>query len=134
MRQILYVSVCTAPGGKADLTVILEQSRHNNAIDGITGLLWSDGTHFMQVIEGPKASVEATFDRILRDTRHRDIRILVDVPIDMREFGGWGMMQRRAGEPADVYDAKIQRLLSQASEEVREYVHRLIATDGGVQT
>ena len=126
MRQILYVSVGTAPDGKADLVGILEQSRHNNAIDGVTGLLWSDGTHFMQVIEGPATSIDATFGRIVLDSRHRDIETLLDRPIEAREFGTWSMVLKRAGDPNDAYDAKMQRLLSNASTGISEQFRRLI--------
>ncbi|QNA83888.1 BLUF domain-containing protein [Sphingomonas sp. So64.6b] len=128
MRQILYISVSTAPAGKADLAAILEQSRHNNAIDGVTGLLWSDGTHFMQVIEGPATSVEATFGRIILDSRHRDVETLHDRPIEARGFGSWSMILKRAGDPVDVYDAKMRRLLSNASDGISERFRRLIAT------
>ena len=43
MRQILYLSSSTVQGDRGNLPTILEQSCHSNAIDGITGLLWSDG-------------------------------------------------------------------------------------------
>jgi hypothetical protein len=115
VRQILYISTSTVPGDKADLVGILEQSRHNNAIDGVTGLLWSDGRHFMQVIEGPKASISDTFARIQVDTRHERLEVLHDRPIEDREFGGWSMAHRRANDPADIYDAQMHRLLSRAS-------------------
>ena len=63
LRQIIYASERT--GGREaaadELRRILEQSRHNNAIDGVTGLLWSDGRRFMQVLEGPDESVAPTF-------------------------------------------------------------------------
>lgn len=120
MRQILYVSTSTVPGDGADLTSILEQSRHNNAIDGITGLLWSDGRRFMQAFEGPQESVRSTWSRIQADDRHHDITILRDALVGVREFGTWTMAHRRSGEPGEVYDAKIRRLLERASPEVRQ--------------
>jgi hypothetical protein len=57
MRQIVYVSLSSVPDDGADISAILNQSRHNNAIDGITGLLWSDGKSYLQAIEGPRVSV-----------------------------------------------------------------------------
>ena len=128
MRQILYVSTSTVPGDRADLSGILNQSRHNNAVDGISGLLWSDGRHFLQVFEGPEDSVAATLARIERDSRHENIVILQDRQIEAREFGGWSMVHRRANEPADAYDVQVRRLLSRASRPIEAQFLALIAT------
>ena len=119
MRQILYLSSSTVQGDSGDLAAILEQSRHNNAINGITGLLWSDGVHFLQVFEGPTRSVEATFTRILNDDRHHDIVLLHNERIAERQFGGWSIAHRRTDDAADLYDVRMQRLMSRASEQVR---------------
>jgi hypothetical protein len=128
MRQIVYVSLSSVPSDGADLSGILEQSRHNNAIDGITGLLWSDGKSFLQAIEGPRISVEACFERIKRDTRHYYLTVLSDQRITNHEFGSWNMVHRRANETADVYDAQVLRLLRQASDGVRAHFLALIGT------
>jgi hypothetical protein len=128
MRQILYVSSSTVTGDKADLVAILEQSRHNNAVDGITGLLWSDGTRFLQVIEGPTASIDSTFERILNDQRHYGLSVQRDVTIDERQFGGWTMAHRRATDPVDAYDARMRRLLTGASDTIRNPFLSLMAT------
>lgn len=128
MRQILYVSLSAVPGDKADLVGILQQSRHNNALDGITGLLWSDGRSFLQAIEGPKASVIATFARIRADSRHHSLVVLEDRPIEAREFGGWNMAHRRSSDAADAYDTQMRRLLVNASDMVRAHFTSLIAT------
>lgn len=127
VQQILYVSFSTVPGDGADLADILQQSRHNNALDGITGLLWSDGVHFLQVIEGPPESMRAAFARIRADSRHHHLRILRDWMVPVREFGSWTMVHRRASDPADLYDAKMLRLLSETSVSIRQHFLMLIA-------
>jgi hypothetical protein len=134
MRQIVYVSLSSVPGDSADLVGILNQSRHNNAIDGITGLLWSDGKSFLQAIEGPRVSVEACFERIKRDTRHYYLTVLSDRRITTHEFGSWNMVHRRANEEASVYDAQVRRLLHQASNEVRAHFMALIGSPTAPQT
>lgn len=128
MRQILYVSLSAVPGDAADLVGILEQSRHNNAIDGITGLLWSDGHSFLQAFEGPRASVGPTFDRIQRDPRHHSLNVLSDRRIEKREFGSWTMAHRRVDDAPDAYDAQMSRLLSHASPTIRSQFLGLVAT------
>jgi hypothetical protein len=127
VQQILYTSLSSAPDGPADLDGILQQSRHNNAIDGITGLLWSDGTHFLQVFEGPKASVSATASRIWADTRHHQIAVLHQIPIERREFAGWTMAHRRPDDAPTVHDAQMRRLLTHATVTVSKPFHDLIA-------
>ncbi|WP_189338356.1 BLUF domain-containing protein [Sphingobium sp. SCG-1] len=117
MRQIVYLSKATIAGDEADLAAIFDQSRHNNAIDGVTGLLWFEGGWFLQAFEGPAESVAPTFARIRADTRHTNITILVDRPISQREFGTWTMGRFRPGEEADD-DAKMKRLLINATDEV----------------
>lgn len=133
MRQILYVSSSSVPGDGADLEGILHQSRHNNALDGITGLLWSDGTLFLQVIEGPRASVAPCFERIRADKRHHSLTVLMDRRVDAHEFGSWNMAHRRANDRSDAYDSQMSRLLSGASQMVRLQFTSLIAT-GSVLT
>ena len=119
MRQIIYVSRTVGEDAPADLHRILEQSRHNNAIDGVTGLLWSDGRRFMQVLEGPDESVRPTFERIGCDPRHRDVEILTDRQVDDREFGYWSMAFRDKGdEPGDIAE-RMRRRLADASPEIR---------------
>ena len=127
LTQLLYVSTSNPSGAKIDLPKIVEQSRHNNALDGVSGLLWSDGKRFLQVLEGPLESVSSTFARIKADTRHHAIVILHQRTITEREFGTWTMAQRGAGDSADAFDEKMQRLLRNASDTVRGTFLGLIA-------
>lgn len=116
-RQIFYTSRSVP---KVDVDRILQQSRHNNAVDGITGLLWHDGTHFLQVIEGPEASVAATYARIAADPRHSDLEILSDRKITTREFGYWSMERAtRSLDDGDAMLARIERRLNGAPEALR---------------
>lgn len=118
LRQILYRSRAAAG---ADLDQILEQSRHNNALDGITGLLWSDGTQFLQVIEGPEPSVLEAFARIGRDTRHIELDLLSDRRIEAREFGYWSMALRDGSSTPDDFDLGMQRRLEKFPETLRAH-------------
>lgn len=53
MRQIIYVSTANPALGPVDAGPMLSVSRELNLRDSVTGLLYSDGKRFMQVIEGP---------------------------------------------------------------------------------
>lgn len=127
MRQIVYASLSAPEDSAADLTGILEQSRHNNALDGVTGLLWSDGRRFLQVLEGPEESVGPTFERIRRDPRHHAVDLLSDRHVKDREFGYWSMAFRRPDEPADDFDARLRQQLERMPEPVRGLLDSLIA-------
>jgi hypothetical protein len=91
LHQLTYIS--TAPLGTTEQAVeaILATSRQNNRRDAITGLLISDGTRFLQVLEGDIATVEATFTRIRSDPRHRAAVVLGSKSVSDRHFGRWDM-------------------------------------------
>lgn len=127
MRQILYVSESTVPGEAGVLETILHQSRHNNGLDGVTGLLWSDGRRFAQVIEGDDRAIADVMARIRADRRHHRIEVLRDEQVTEREFGSWSMDWRSADGPADTYDARLSRMLSDSSDAVRSAFGSLIA-------
>jgi hypothetical protein len=120
MKQVLYHSLNADRLDDAALAKLLAQSRHNNALDGITGLLWSDGKQFMQVLEGPRRSVTATYDRIVEDPRHCRITLLLDGAISAREFGGWTMVHRQSTDPVDIYAARVQRLCIDATSGIKD--------------
>lgn len=75
------------------LDQILEQSRTNNPRRGITGLLCFTANVFVQVIEGGRDEVCELFNAIVRDERHKDVRLLVYEEIAERRFGSWSMGQ-----------------------------------------
>lgn len=117
MYQLVYVSTARRDV-PADVPRILLASRVNNRRDDITGLLYFDGTRFLQALEGPEDKVQAAFDRISADTRHRGIVALSKRDVAEREFGDWAMAHRLAGEEAS-FLARIDRLLAKASPNVR---------------
>ncbi len=116
-RRIVYSSIATSPRPEKDLLSIFASSRRNNGMDGISGLLWLKGGMFLQLLEGPYDSVGDTFDRIVRDERHRDIRILMDAADDRRLFPDWSMANLPSDPPADSA-ARLQALLRDKPEDL----------------
>ena len=94
---LLYVSELTA-GGAAEIDQICRQSRANNERDGITGVLVFDGQAFCQFVEGSQAAVSALRDRLERDRRHRDMRVLQfgRTPASLHVVAAGLCVQRRA--------------------------------------
>lgn len=74
-----------------DVAQILHHARQNNIHNGITGMLLFCDDNFLQLLEGEDAAVEATFERIKHDTRHADIRVLLNEKVSQRAFTDWSM-------------------------------------------
>ncbi|HEY8591201.1 MAG TPA: BLUF domain-containing protein [Naasia sp.] len=95
MLSLVYASSATEPMSEAALDRLLASSRSNNAERHITGmLLYKDG-QFLQVLEGDDETVRDAYAEIARDARHEDVRVLLDSPIDRRQFEDWTMAYRR---------------------------------------
>lgn len=93
--QIVYVSrnsICgTVEQVETEIAAILEKSRMNNERAGITGALLFNGQSFAQVLEGPAANVEETYERIQCDPRHADVVLLSNGRCASRMFSDWSM-------------------------------------------
>jgi hypothetical protein len=88
---LVYVSFATNPLNDEELKKILAVARKNNQEAGITGmLLYRDG-FFMQVLEGDEAVVNAKYNRIAEDPRHRGVMKVYSHPIEERSFSKWSM-------------------------------------------
>lgn len=101
MYQLTYISTASAGLAANEVEAILAVSRRNNRRDGITGLLIHDGRRFLQALEGPRPLVEAAFERIRLDRRHRAAVMLSAREINGREFGVWDMACRHVPTVAD---------------------------------
>ena len=126
MRQVLYVSTSTSPPRQAVVDAILQQSRHNNALESVTGLLWVRRDRFLQVLEGPDEAVRLTLDRIVKDPRHRDVEVLVDRDLDQREFGSWSMALRHSGETDDDVDGRVRTLIASKPNATHAHFERFL--------
>jgi hypothetical protein len=94
------------PGGPAHDRIrdILIESVANNRRDDITGALIHDDRWFAQALEGPETKVTATFERILRDPRHSDVRLIRMQPVPARQFAPWWMAcVARSDDNADLF-------------------------------
>jgi hypothetical protein len=93
--HLLYTSESNLSGsfeelGRA-LNDILSQSQFNNEKGGLTGALIFTGGLFAQILEGPAQRVEETFQAICRDTRHRNVRVLLRDACEHHTFADWSM-------------------------------------------
>jgi hypothetical protein len=118
MYQLTYISTARVGMTEADVATILQASRANNRRDGITGLLISDGTRFLQALEGDKAAVESAYSRIKKDPRHRAAVILSSKDVRERQFGAWEMAFEGFGRRSDdgVLGTIVDKLVREVSD------------------
>ncbi|MBV9829294.1 MAG: BLUF domain-containing protein [Alphaproteobacteria bacterium] len=103
MLTLVYVSSATELLTEHELLELLRHSRRNNAELGITGLLLHIGGNFMQALEGPDEAVEALYNRIGADPRHRQVRTILRMASAHRMFSDWNMgFQEAASLPPEV--------------------------------
>ncbi|MGA0394005.1 MAG: BLUF domain-containing protein [Rhodospirillales bacterium] len=91
MIQAIYISAETEKFTPEALKELLVQARENNQAKGISGLLVYHGGSFLQVLEGPEVEVENLLEKIHKDPRHNNIKILFKDTVPEKEFEDWSM-------------------------------------------
>jgi hypothetical protein len=92
--RLAYVStslLAHGPNDRGQVADILLASRRNNAESDVTGALLAIDRNFAQVLEGEREAVEAAYERIARDPRHKDIVLTLYESIEARRFTNWAM-------------------------------------------
>ena len=92
IHRITYRSQA-APAAQGDdaLSAILDVAQTNNVRDHITGALTYCDGWFVQVIEGPPASLDDLMLRLAGDDRHSNINVAERIPVTKRLFPDWCM-------------------------------------------
>lgn len=81
-----FVSRSTHELGILGLVNLCVQSYCNNVERGLTGVLFFDGLHFGQVLEGPREVIDERWQVIQRDQRHDDLHVIAYKDIACRSF------------------------------------------------
>jgi hypothetical protein len=89
--RCLYASRMAKGHSAKIIESILVESRRNNAKNGLTGVLITAGDCFIQVLEGSRDAVCATYNVIAQDKRNNDVTMLVFEEITERKFESWAM-------------------------------------------
>ncbi|UTA48342.1 BLUF domain-containing protein [Simiduia sp. 21SJ11W-1] len=94
--RLTYASTATfatnSRGGiESDVARILLQSRKNNSHVGVGGVLHYGNGYFFQCLEGPRDRVNALYQKISEDPRHKNVQVLSMVTISARLFDRWSM-------------------------------------------
>ena len=94
LYQIIYHSLATGAGlPPEELAGLLRQARAYNQDHRLTGLLLyaADTREFVQVLEGPRDEINALYERIARDPRHKHAFVLHEGEAAGRMFPDWRM-------------------------------------------
>jgi len=91
MYFLIYASSAKKSFTTEELVSLLALARQRNHAAGITGLLLFKDGNFMQVLEGDKQSVTATYNKIQQDSRHSGVIKLLDGELSDRLFPDWSM-------------------------------------------
>ena len=91
LYSLIYKSRCKGVANWDLVNSVLATSSRNNPKDEITGVLVATETHFLQVLEGEYEVLNATFERIARDTRHDTVQLISFSQMEERQFADWVM-------------------------------------------
>ena len=132
LKSLTYTSFAGLDLEADDLEAIHRTARNANALDGITGLLIFNGTHFLQIIEGDPRAIDDLVEKLRRDPRHSGLEIRDERIVDARSFPDWSMeLVRVSASYFEAKDTVAERLPAATSTEVRDRVIRMTETISG---
>jgi hypothetical protein len=108
--RLAYIStwlLADDPNERRQVADILLTSRRNNDESEVTGVLLATDHNFSQVLEGERQAVEATYERIARDPRHKDIVLILYESIEVRRFPDWAMAYIGPSQSAEQAVARV---------------------------
>jgi hypothetical protein len=78
-------------GVDGNIAQILNTARESNKKAGLVGALYYGNGCFFQCLEGKKEQIDLLFEKLLKDSRHKDLKILSYQPIVSSGFSSWEM-------------------------------------------
>lgn len=116
LSTLIYRSRLCSAMRADDFDLLIRKARVRNASLNVTGILLFDGSHFVQLLEGPPQAVEALFDTIQRDPRHGSVVRLLRDQGPFRRFEGdqMAMIDLREFEAARVPSLILDKMKKQA--------------------
>lgn len=91
LHSLVYSSRATEDFTEAQLPELLARARAHNAAINVTGMLLYRQGRFIQFLEGTDHEVHELFAAISADSRHASVRVLLDEPVEERQFQEWTM-------------------------------------------
>ena len=91
MICMVYISSAKLGLTEGEIVNIVEDARINNEKIGVTGLLLFSKGNFMQLVEGEEPVIDTLYEKIRKDNRHAEVKVLLKESITHRNFGDWTM-------------------------------------------
>ena len=104
LEQVIYLSKARPELDAVDVRAILGSAQVKNRRRDVTGFLLYSGRHFVQVLEGRTAELDALVKTLESDERHAELHVLVREPIRHRRYGAWAMGFTESLDDADELD------------------------------
>jgi hypothetical protein len=126
LTSVTYTSLARLDLQESDLEDIHLTARDQNALDGVTGLLVFNGTHFLQIIEGSDSAIEDLIERLRKDRRHSGFEIRDRRKVDVRSFPDWSMeLVRVKASYFEARDTIADRIPDDVPEAIRARLFRM---------
>jgi len=103
MTQLIELTYVSEPAQEMSFLGLMRLLYHSylrNTSIGVTGALIFENNRFGQVIEGPRTQIEDLWEKIQKDTRHKNIRLIESKLIEHRSFSKWTMIFQDSEEVA----------------------------------
>lgn len=112
MNTLIYTSeyIPSSEATKRVLHDIVQSAAKNNAEHDITGVLLFRNNHFLQVLEGEAKDIATVFSKIKNDSRHKNIEVLFESPIDKRNYSQWKMELFNVNDPSQFSKPTLQKI------------------------
>lgn len=90
LNQLIYVS--DRNKCENDIKSIQTEAQYFNKINNLTGALLYTDISYLQVLEGSRKDLTLIFNKIMKDARHKNIRLIQCGDIVYRNFYNWSML------------------------------------------
>jgi hypothetical protein len=126
LKALTYTSLASLDLKARDLEDIHRSAVELNALDGITGMLVFNGTHFLQIVEGGETAIDDLLARLRRDRRHSGVEVRDERRIAARCFPDWSMeLVRVSASYFEARDTIRDRIPASVDPAVREHLYRM---------
>ena len=132
LKSLTYTSLARLDLEASDLEAIHRTALQVNALEGVTGLLIFNGTHFLQIIEGAPDAIDDLVERLRRDRRHSGLEIRDERAVDDRSFPDWTMeLVKVSASYFEAKDSVAERLPPSVAPDVRERIVQMTEAISG---
>jgi hypothetical protein len=133
LKSLTYTSLARLDLEASDVEAIHRSARGLNALDGITGLLIFNGTHFLQIVEGSPQAIDDLVERLRRDPRHSGFEVRDERAVEKRSFPDWSMeLVRVSASYFEARDTVADQLPGDVDGAVRDRIMRMTESISGI--